>query len=139
MAASATLKAQKCQPLPRRIDEVEHVAGGGAIDQVADRSSQNTRDAQPRQPVRRRHRRGIPGDADQRQRRHQREHDRLARELHRVEHPERRAGVVHARQRQQVRNRARCSRAALSDCRTSALVTWSATTMTATTSDLEAA
>ena len=41
MAASATLKAQKCQPRHDASTIVEHVAGGGAIDQVADRAAEN--------------------------------------------------------------------------------------------------
>ena len=104
MAASATLNAQKCQPRKRKIHVVEHIAGSRAIDQIADRSSQYARDAEPREPIRDRHRHRIPADAHQREAGDHRQHEGLARELHAVEHAERRPGVVDARQGEKARN-----------------------------------
>ena len=92
------VKRPEVPAVPVGIDEIQHVAAGRAIDQVADRPAQHAGDADPRQPVAERHRRSVPCDAAERDRGHERQHDRLERKFHAVQHAERGAGVVHARQ-----------------------------------------
>ena len=125
MAASATLNAQKCQPLPRGVDD----------SRARIRPWRGRSDCRWRRPECTR-RRGAPADRSVgTDAAYQAtpasasvatsvSTSGLAREVHRVEHPERRAGVVHPRQAQQpgITSMLSCSSSAL---RTSAFVTWS--------------
>ena len=49
--ASATLNAQKCQPPPVDVHEIDDVAGVQPIDQVAERAAENQREPDARQPL----------------------------------------------------------------------------------------
>ena len=75
-----------------------------AIDQVAERAAQDQREAVARQPFVRAQLPGIERDRDQRERGNPDHHRRLVREVRRVEQAERRAGVLHVREVEHVRD-----------------------------------
>ena len=94
MAASATLKAQKCTP-PVDVDEVHDVAGDRAIDQVAERAAEDQRQAETRQPLVGAELPRVERNRDQRDRGDPDHDRRLERKVRRVQQAERRAGVLH--------------------------------------------
>src|SRR5918993_5208162 len=90
--------------VPVEIHEVEHVPERDAIDQVACGAGDDERETHPTELLRDVERGGIDGQAGQRRRRDEWDHQGFVREVYGIEQPECRAGVVHAGQIQPARN-----------------------------------
>ena len=124
IAASATLNAQKCQPPPVEVEEVQHVAEQDPVDQVAGRAADDERQPEPRQPLFRRAAwptytvsptsAAVCTSASTAV---------LNGKVDAVQQPERRAGIVDPRQVEEAGNDRRCSRSSSSRGRTSAFTT----------------
>ena len=112
IAESATLNAQKCVRAPVHVDEVDDVAGDGAVDQVADRAAEDQRQAEARQPLVEAELRRVGRDGDERQRRDRRSSRAVLNgKSARVQQAERRAGVADVRQVEEARDERAGSRA----------------------------
>ena len=101
MAESATFERPEVPAAPVYVDEVDHVAGRDAIDQVAGGSAAYQRETDPCQPFVGAGLRGEPEDARQRDQRNDGHQQRLERDVGRVEQAERRAGVADVREVEQ--------------------------------------
>src|SRR5437868_4875832 len=74
---------------PVHIDKIDDVAGQRAIDEVADRASENQRQAEPRDALLTRQGQRVAADGDERDEGNTYHDDRLEPELQVVQHPER--------------------------------------------------
>ena len=103
IAASATLKAQKCVAAPVDVDEVDDVSGDRAVDQIAERAAEDQRQSEPRDPLVEPELRRVGGNRDQRHGRDADHHQRLVRKVGGVQQAERRAGVLDVGEVQELR------------------------------------
>ena len=80
---------------PVDVDEVDDVAGDGAVDQVAERAAEDQREPEARQPLVEPELRRVGGNRDERDGGDADHHQRLVGKVGGVQQAERRAGVVH--------------------------------------------
>ena len=117
IAESATLNAQKCVAAPVDVDEIDDVAGDGAVDQVAERAAEDEREPEARHPLVEPELRRVGGDRHQRDRGDADHHQPVCTgKSAAFSSPNAAPGVVDVRQVEKLGDDARGSRRAAASC-----------------------